>query len=181
MFTIIVIVITSLFAELPWAGYSEGTFWSLSQGATCLLHTVEASQYSFLFRNVKQESSEYQFFMVFWFDPTGNPTLVYRFSIRPFIHSTTLFLYIFSSSQLYLLPKLVFDLSNFHSRSYSCFCKSGWVGVRCEFKFDHCRSAPCVNGECESVGDRYRCDCFPGYDGINCEHEINECLSSPCM
>ena len=30
-------------AKLPWSGDSEGTFWSSSQAATCLSHTVEVS------------------------------------------------------------------------------------------------------------------------------------------
>ena len=35
------------FTKLPWPGDSEGTFRSLSQAATCLPHTVEASHCPF--------------------------------------------------------------------------------------------------------------------------------------
>ena len=46
---------------------------------------------SFLLLNVKQGSSKYQFYSL-WFQPTGNWTRVYYFSSRRSIHSTTVWL-----------------------------------------------------------------------------------------
>ena len=81
----------NLFTKLPRPGYSEGTFRSSSQAATCppvyhtrrRLHTVPliAERQAGKLVNTK--------FYSLWFDPTENRTRVYRFSSRRSIHSTT--------------------------------------------------------------------------------------------
>ena len=65
-----------LFTKLPWQGDSEGTLQSSSRAATCLPHTVEASQITLalLMLSVKLGSCVYQLYYSLWLDPTGNRT-----------------------------------------------------------------------------------------------------------
>ena len=60
--------------------------------------------------------------------------------------------------------------------SYTCDCRPGFEGDRCEAEVDECASQPCQNGAvCRDYVNSFVCECRPGFDGILCEHNILEC------
>lgn len=65
--------------------------------------------------------------------------------------------------------------------TYSCDCKLGYTGSRCETDINDCSPNPCQHGgTCVDLVGTYRCGCKPGYTGKNCANDINECSSNPC-
>ncbi|PIK49580.1 putative neurogenic locus notch-like protein 3 [Apostichopus japonicus] len=65
--------------------------------------------------------------------------------------------------------------------AYSCVCRAGFTGDRCETDIDECESSDCQNGAtCTDGIDDYTCECVTGYEGDFCESEIDECASFPC-
>lgn len=59
---------------------------------------------------------------------------------------------------------------------FSCDCRPGFDGERCEAEMDECASQPCRNGAmCRDYVNSFVCECRPGFDGILCEHNIPEC------
>ena len=84
-----------LFNKLPWPGYSEGTFRSSSQAATCppvyhkwqRLYIVPLiAERSFNCPSMEAENTD---FYSLWLNPIRNRTPVCRFRSRRSIHSTT--------------------------------------------------------------------------------------------
>ncbi|XP_037545867.1 vitamin K-dependent protein S [Nematolebias whitei] len=70
--------------------------------------------------------------------------------------------------------------------SFTCVCKPGWKGRRCEDDIDECSDpefpAGC-NQKCHNFPGSFRCMCEDGYflnDNINCV-DINECLLYPSL
>ncbi|XP_072321088.1 vitamin K-dependent protein S [Eucyclogobius newberryi] len=68
--------------------------------------------------------------------------------------------------------------------AFTCVCKPGWKGLRCEDDIDECTDpdfpAGC-NQKCYNFPGSFRCMCEEGFfisDKLNCE-DINECLLYP--
>lgn len=60
--------------------------------------------------------------------------------------------------------------------SFTCDCRQGFEGDRCETEVDECASQPCRNGAiCRDYVNSFVCECRPGFDGILCERNIPEC------
>lgn len=59
---------------------------------------------------------------------------------------------------------------------FSCNCRLGFEGERCETDVDECASQPCKNGAfCKDYVNSFVCECPPGFNGILCENNIQEC------
>jgi len=70
--------------------------------------------------------------------------------------------------------------------SFTCQCRPGFVGSRCETRIDECTNNPCSpigTASCVNLdnGIGFECVCSPGFTGEFCETNINECSSSPCL
>ncbi|KAM9409804.1 vitamin K-dependent protein S [Pholidichthys leucotaenia] len=70
--------------------------------------------------------------------------------------------------------------------SFTCVCKPGWKGMRCEDDIDECRDpelpAGC-NQKCQNALGSFHCLCEEGFiitDNINCV-DLNECLLFPSI
>lgn len=59
-----------------------------------------------------------------------------------------------------------------------CDCKMGFVGDRCEVKYDPCSDLECKHGKCVKFENRIICECNPGYMGRHCDRK--PCDYSPC-
>uniref|UniRef100_H2Z2M2 Delta-like protein n=1 Tax=Ciona savignyi TaxID=51511 RepID=H2Z2M2_CIOSA len=65
--------------------------------------------------------------------------------------------------------------------SFTCSCREGFEGDRCQDNIDDCSPYPCYNaGKCIDGVNRYTCQCEPGFDGPDCRINVNECLAEPC-
>ncbi|KAE8583490.1 hypothetical protein XENTR_v10020541 [Xenopus tropicalis] len=65
--------------------------------------------------------------------------------------------------------------------SFSCTCRIGWNGHRCEINIDDCKSSPCLHGFCIDLEADYQCSCEAGYTSRNCEININDCQHHQCL
>jgi hypothetical protein len=67
--------------------------------------------------------------------------------------------------------------------AFSCVCRPGFAGARCEINIDECESSPCLNqGVCVDGIDAYECDCRDtGFSGLHCETNVDDCESAPCV
>lgn len=62
---------------------------------------------------------------------------------------------------------------------FSCKCRPGFYGERCEMEVNECESSPCRHGgTCTDYVNSYTCQCPPGFNGINCERNIPECTET---
>ncbi|XP_055502008.1 sushi, nidogen and EGF-like domain-containing protein 1 [Leucoraja erinacea] len=66
--------------------------------------------------------------------------------------------------------------------SYTCSCRAGFTGRRCQIDIDECASYPCHNGgTCLDGQNAYTCQCTAGYTGVICEKDIDDCASNICQ
>ncbi|XP_059806237.1 sushi, nidogen and EGF-like domain-containing protein 1 [Hypanus sabinus] len=66
--------------------------------------------------------------------------------------------------------------------SYTCSCRAGFTGRRCQIDVDECASYPCRNGgTCLDGQNAFACQCSAGYTGVLCETDINDCSSNLCQ
>ncbi|XP_062902207.1 sushi, nidogen and EGF-like domain-containing protein 1 isoform X1 [Mobula hypostoma] len=66
--------------------------------------------------------------------------------------------------------------------SYTCSCRAGFTGRRCQIDIDECASYPCRNGgTCLDGQNAFACQCSAGYTGVLCETDINDCSSNLCQ
>ena len=55
--------------------------------------------------------------------------------------------------------------------SFTCTCRPGFTGGKCEIEMNECASTPCQNGGyCYDFVNHYICVCAAGYNGTHCEH-----------
>ena len=66
--------------------------------------------------------------------------------------------------------------------SFTCLCKPGYYGDRCQIEIDACFGDPCENGGmCSAMSGRFECQCKPGFSGFLCEVNDNDCLGHKCQ
>ncbi|XP_052771323.1 uncharacterized protein LOC128210977 isoform X4 [Mya arenaria] len=65
---------------------------------------------------------------------------------------------------------------------YSCDCRQGYTGPKCQFRVNPCDSALCNHGNC--VGDpiqlHWHCVCYPGFTGDKCHENLDDCGGHEC-
>ncbi|KAM6942391.1 LOW QUALITY PROTEIN: slit homolog 1b [Lycodopsis pacificus] len=70
-----------------------------------------------------------------------------------------------------------------HTELYTCTCKSGFTGKRCETPVDACVSNPCTNGGVCISDEQTRgfsCACAFGFHGTFCEVNVDDCQDHGC-
>ncbi|KAK3912487.1 Protein jagged-1b [Frankliniella fusca] len=72
-------------------------------------------------------------------------------------------------------------LNTGEGEGFTCVCREGFEGERCQRDVDDCSPPPCLNGgRCVDGVNWFRCECARGFTGPDCRININECASSPC-
>ncbi|KAJ1528673.1 hypothetical protein ONE63_007067 [Megalurothrips usitatus] len=72
-------------------------------------------------------------------------------------------------------------LNSGSGEGFSCVCREGFEGERCQRDVDDCSPPPCLNGgRCVDGVNWFRCECARGFTGPDCRININECASNPC-
>eukprot|EP00794_Sanderia_malayensis_P006804 gene6804-7572_t len=75
---------------------------------------------------------------------------------------------------------VIFHSIGFKS-TFSCRCKPGYHGSRCEYAISNCLPNPCLNnGICKHSSSNRTCVCSEKFTGQYCETDVNECNKSPC-
>uniref|UniRef100_A0A8D2CWW6 Vitamin K-dependent protein S n=1 Tax=Sciurus vulgaris TaxID=55149 RepID=A0A8D2CWW6_SCIVU len=72
--------------------------------------------------------------------------------------------------------------------SFTCICKSGWQGERCDFDINECKDASNLNGGCSQICDNtpgsYHCSCRSGFIMLSNKKDckdIDECALKPSV
>ncbi|XP_078419579.1 sushi, nidogen and EGF-like domain-containing protein 1 [Cetorhinus maximus] len=66
--------------------------------------------------------------------------------------------------------------------SYTCSCRAGFTGRRCQIDVDECSSYPCRNGgTCRDGQNAFTCQCPAGFTGMLCETDIDDCVLNECQ
>lgn len=78
-------------------------------------------------------------------------------------------------------PSLIFTAPLLR-HAFTCSCKRGFSGRKCELRQDPCMPTPCRNGgTCSRHGSEFRCSCPAGFQGKRCDHERSRaCEQAPC-
>ncbi|XP_032487567.1 vitamin K-dependent protein S isoform X3 [Phocoena sinus] len=69
--------------------------------------------------------------------------------------------------------------------TFTCICKSGWQGEKCEFDVDECSVKPSICGTavCKNIPGGFECECTEGYRynpiSKSCE-DVDECSENMC-
>ncbi|XP_004634887.1 vitamin K-dependent protein S [Octodon degus] len=70
--------------------------------------------------------------------------------------------------------------------AFTCVCKPGWQGERCEFDINECKDPLNVNGGCSQICDNtpgsYHCSCRSGFDLLSNKkdcRDVDECARKP--
>ncbi|XP_024615013.1 vitamin K-dependent protein S isoform X2 [Neophocaena asiaeorientalis asiaeorientalis] len=69
--------------------------------------------------------------------------------------------------------------------TFTCICKSGWQGEKCEFDVDECSVKPniCGTAVCKNIPGGFECECTEGYRynpiSKSCE-DVDECSENMC-
>ena len=64
--------------------------------------------------------------------------------------------------------------------SYSCVCKEGFTGEKCETNIDECEGVICKNnGTCKDGINSFSCICAEGFTGDKCETAVY-CSGTNC-
>ncbi|XP_036754922.2 vitamin K-dependent protein S isoform X1 [Manis pentadactyla] len=71
---------------------------------------------------------------------------------------------------------------------FTCLCKLGWQGQKCEFDINECKDPSNVNGGCSQICDNtpgsYHCSCKSGYSMLSNKKDckdVDECLTKPSI
>ncbi|KAF5923888.1 hypothetical protein HPG69_010316, partial [Diceros bicornis minor] len=72
--------------------------------------------------------------------------------------------------------------------TFTCICKSGWQGERCEFDINECKDPTNVNGGCSQICDNtpgsYQCSCKSGFVMLSNKKDckdVDECSVKPSV
>ncbi|KAM4887385.1 vitamin K-dependent protein S [Thomomys bottae] len=72
--------------------------------------------------------------------------------------------------------------------SFTCICKPGWQGARCEFDINECKDPSTVNGGCSQICDNtpgsYHCSCRSGFTMLSNKKDckdVDECSIKPSV
>ncbi|XP_004439982.1 PREDICTED: vitamin K-dependent protein S [Ceratotherium simum simum] len=72
--------------------------------------------------------------------------------------------------------------------TFTCICKSGWQGERCEFDINECKDPTNVNGGCSQICDNtpgsYQCSCKSGFVMLSNKKDckdVDECSMKPSV
>ncbi|XP_007955911.2 vitamin K-dependent protein S, partial [Orycteropus afer afer] len=70
--------------------------------------------------------------------------------------------------------------------TFTCICKSGWQGEKCEVDINECKDPSNINGGCSQICDNtpgsYHCSCNSGFIMLSNKRDckdINECSTKP--
>ena len=69
--------------------------------------------------------------------------------------------------------------SNRSMNEFSCLCRDGWTGLRCETMVNYCQNIICQNqGVCQPLFRDYHCACSSSsYSGRHCEIEASSLVA----
>ncbi|KAB0404443.1 hypothetical protein E2I00_018377, partial [Balaenoptera physalus] len=72
--------------------------------------------------------------------------------------------------------------------TFTCICKSGWQGEKCEFDINECKDPSNVNGGCNQICDNtpgsYHCSCKSGFVMLSNKkdcRDVDECSVKPSI
>ncbi|VDD87979.1 unnamed protein product [Enterobius vermicularis] len=67
-------------------------------------------------------------------------------------------------------------------RAFTCECKAGYHGEKCEDEIDACYGQPCLNNAtCTGLQyGRFQCHCTKGFEGERCEINTDDCVEHRC-
>ncbi|XP_075857149.1 vitamin K-dependent protein S [Microcebus murinus] len=72
--------------------------------------------------------------------------------------------------------------------TFTCICKSGWQGERCEFDINECKDPSNINGGCSQICDNtpgsYHCSCKSGFVMLSNKKDckdMDECSMKPSI
>ncbi|XP_077290242.1 slit guidance ligand [Arctopsyche grandis] len=66
---------------------------------------------------------------------------------------------------------------------FTCTCRPGYHGEKCQHMIDACYGSPCANNATCTVLEegRFSCECVLGFTGMRCETNIDDCTGHTCQ